>query len=62
MRVVKLGIEWGAAYEEAQPIAIRHAGVQIIIYTKENGDIEIELPTDTKIAWDDKGLIATIEL
>ena len=35
MKVQKLGIEWGAAFEEAQPVRITHGDAELIVFVSE---------------------------
>jgi len=45
MKVKKLGIEWGAAFEEAQPIKITSMNGEdsIIVYEREGYGLTIDL-------------------
>lgn len=50
MRVKRLGIEWGAAYDVAHPILITSAsGGQALIYEAEGGDLVVEVPTSVRM-------------
>ena len=42
MKVEHLGIEWGGAYELAQPIKITHHGREILVYVKEGHDLVVQ--------------------
>lgn len=42
MNIKKLGIEWGAAYQEAQPIAVRTPNARLVMYEAEGGELVIE--------------------
>lgn len=44
MKLTKLGIEWGPAFTEAQPVRItsRSGAVVAVIYEREDGNIAIE--------------------
>lgn len=44
MKVKKLGLDWGAAYEEAEPIRISHGDVEITVFVSESGDLIVEMP------------------
>jgi hypothetical protein len=50
MKVQKLGIEWGAAFEEARPIRISHYGREIVVFVNENHDLVVELPAGAKLS------------
>ena len=39
MKIKKLGLAWGAAFEEATPIQITHDGAEVIVYVTERGDL-----------------------
>ena len=39
MKIKKLGLEWGAAFEEASPIQIIHGNVKIVVHVTESGDL-----------------------
>lgn len=51
MKIKKLGIEWGAAYQDAQPISISHDGQEIIVFITERGDIQIDMYNDFECVW-----------
>jgi len=52
-KLTKKGIEWGAAYEEAQPITLTHGRTVVIeAFVAESGDYIITLPDDAKITLD----------
>ena len=42
MKVKKLGLEWGAAFEEATPIQITHNEAEVIVYVTEGGDLCVQ--------------------
>lgn len=44
MKLKKLGIEWGAAFEEAQPLQItsQSGEVVLVIYEREDGKLALE--------------------
>lgn len=42
MKVKKLGLEWGAAFEEATPVQITHGEAEIIVYVTEGGDLCVQ--------------------
>ena len=39
MKIKKLGLEWGAAFEDASPIRITHNEAEVIIYITESGNL-----------------------
>ena len=39
MKLKLLGLEWGAAYEEAQPVQITHGQAEVVVYVTEKGDL-----------------------
>ena len=41
MKVKKLGIEWGAAFEEAQPVQITQGEAMIVVYVSEKGELVV---------------------
>lgn len=47
MQVKKLGIEWGAAYEEAQPIEVSNGSAKVLIFVSESGDLVIQTSGET---------------
>lgn len=49
MRVKKLGIEWGAAFEEAEAHSVQHYLASFEFYVSEKNELVIELPNDAKI-------------
>lgn len=42
MKIKKLGIEWGAAFEEAQPLRLINENAVATIWQDENGAIIIQ--------------------
>ena len=42
MKITKLGLEWGAAYEEATPVQITHGDAIVIILVSEGGDLVVQ--------------------
>ena len=45
LKIKRLGIDWGAAHEEATPVRISsNDAAEIEVYQNEGGDICIELP------------------
>lgn len=42
MKITKLGIEWGAAYEEATPIRITHGDSVIEVYVSERHQLVVQ--------------------
>ena len=42
MKVKKLGLEWGAAFEEATPVQITHGEAEIIVYVTEGGELCVQ--------------------
>lgn len=42
MKVKKLGLEWGAAFEEATPIQITQGEAEVIVYVTEGGDLCVQ--------------------
>jgi hypothetical protein len=51
MKIKKLGIEWGAAYQEAQPISISHDEQEIFVFITDRGDIQIDMCNDFECVW-----------
>ena len=41
MKIIKLGLDWGAAYEEATPIRITHGDSVIEVYVSENHQLVV---------------------
>lgn len=41
MKIKRLGLEWGAAHEEAHPVSITHGDAQVTVYVSEGGDLVI---------------------
>lgn len=56
MKVQKLGLDWGAAYEEAAPVRISHVGAEITAFVNSTGGITVDLPPDAKLDWTEKGI------
>lgn len=51
MKVKKLGIEWGAAYEEAQPHIVTHEDSDgFEFYVNERHEIVLDLPVKFEVA------------
>ena len=46
MKVRKLGLQWGPAYEEAWAHAITHGGARVEVFVNDNDDLEIVIPGD----------------
>lgn len=47
MKLRRMGLEWGAAYDAAQPLLITsdfHPHTQILVYERENGGLTVEIP------------------
>jgi hypothetical protein len=45
MKIRKLGLEWGAAYDLATPLLITGASLsQLLVYEAEGGDLVVEIP------------------
>lgn len=42
MKVRKLGVEWGAAFEKAQPVRITHGDANLIVFVSEKGDLIVQ--------------------
>ena len=42
MKVIRLGIGWGAAYNEATPVQITHGDATVIIFVSEGGDLVVQ--------------------
>ena len=42
MKITKLGLDWGAAYEEATPIRITHGDSVIEVYASENHRLVVQ--------------------
>lgn len=42
MKIVKLGLEWGAAYEEAVPIRISHGAAVLEVYVSERHELVVQ--------------------
>lgn len=49
MIVRKMGIEWGGAFEEAQPVAVAHGGATFEFFITEKGELRIMIPASAKI-------------
>lgn len=49
MKIEALGIEWGAAYEEAQPKRISHFGREVEVFVDENHNLVVVLPPGTHV-------------
>lgn len=60
MKVKKLGIAWGAAYEEAEPIEIQHGFARVEAYSDEGGDLVLLLPKDATLEWIKEGIYVKI--
>lgn len=50
MNVRKLGMEWGAAHAEAQPVEITHYGRRIVVYVSETHDLIVEAENPCVVA------------
>jgi len=61
MKVKKLGIEWGPAFEEASPIEVSHNDTKFEVYVNSANNLVLELPTDSTIIWQDDGFEVTIK-
>ena len=42
MKITKLGLDWGAAYEEATPIRITHGDSVIEVYVSEKHQLVVQ--------------------
>ena len=42
MKIIKLGLDWGAAYEEATPIRITHGDSVIEVYVSEKHQLVVQ--------------------
>lgn len=40
--IKKLGLEWGAAFEEATPVQITHGEAEILVYVTEGNDLCVQ--------------------
>ena len=60
MKVKRLGIEWGAAFEDAEPIEVSYQGAQFQSFISEGHDLVVELPPEAIIVWTAKGFRVTI--
>ena len=49
MKIKRLGVSWGAMYEEAEPRRVIHGDVEFEFYVNSNGEIVILLPEYAKI-------------
>jgi hypothetical protein len=49
MKIKRLGIEWGAAHEEAQPVKIKHGAAEFICFISENGEMVVQVPDTAEI-------------
>lgn len=47
MKVRNLGIEWGPAFEEAQPVRVSHAGIAFTVFVSESGELVIRTEAGT---------------
>ena len=45
----KMGIEWGAAFEEAHPVAVAHGGATFQFFITEKGELRIMIPAGARI-------------
>lgn len=61
MKVKKLGLEWGAAHEEAQPVKVSHGTQEIEIFVSEAGQLVIKIAEDVKVKRTASGLVITLE-
>ena len=41
MKVQRLGLDWGPAYVEAEPVRITHEDIVVEIFVSERGDLVI---------------------
>lgn len=49
MIVRKMGIEWGAAFEEAQPVMVAQGGATFEFFVTEKGELRIMIPANARI-------------
>lgn len=56
LQLKRLGIGWGAAYEEAQPTKLTLGQVEVTAFVSESYDLVLELPPCATIEWDKRGL------
>ena len=56
LKMQKLGIEWGAAYEEAQPHKITTSNSDCVIFESEKGRLIIETTCSVKITKTSNGM------
>lgn len=42
MRIVKLGKEWGAAHQEAQPVSISQGDIEVEVFVTETYELTIK--------------------
>lgn len=63
MKIQKLGIEWGAAHEEAQPVLISHGDARVEIYVTEGNDLMVKIRGNGyQLAADDYGATITLKV
>lgn len=60
MKVRAMGLEWGAAFEEAEPIQVSYNGAEYMSWITEGHDLVIQVPTHSKVEWTEKGLVITV--
>ena len=60
MKVRKLGLDWGPAYQEACPVRLEHAGIEVIAFVTESGALAVRLPTEANISWSKDGFVVLI--
>lgn len=60
MDIKRLGKEWGAAHEEAQPIEVSYGNARFESFVTENYDLRVNLPSSAKIEWTGNGFSVTI--
>ena len=61
MKITKLGLSWGAAYEEAQPIKVSHGTQEIEIFVSEAGQLKIKIADDINIKRTSSAVIITLD-
>lgn len=60
MKIRKLGLNWGPAYEEAEPVSIEHGDIKVLAFIPENGGMQIQLPAEAIVEWGPTGLRISI--
>ena len=49
MKIKKLGIEWGSAFEEAQPVELSHYGRKVLVFVDSNHDLVVQVDSGATI-------------